>query len=385
MSSIIQVLPDPFKKQKNVLTEKILSSANKYDSVRRPTNGLINKKDTYALLEVKTKRGENLLLIDSGGSEERGDGIGYGARNSNFIIQSISEQRMEKQQMVETFGPLYIFFFGERPVNLNVVGMLLNSNNFNWKNEFIYNYDNYLRGTACVNNKALVHLSYDDVVRTGYILSCSVDQSADNNEMVQFSFQMIVSDTINLSTIGRNKPSLEISEEEPQLNLIENNVAANLQKTTSSLIDSLRKGISFVQKYQNQAKQLFDKATSYLTGHVLTVNATNVAASSLFDIDKTKTYSYNSSKGVVVIPTATVKYNENDEEYIARTTYERSRTIIYTHPESRAILEGKALALEVKARLTMMGVNTGSAEVTNLISKGGFAALNIGVSYIPRG
>ena len=35
--------------------------------------------------------------------------------NSNFLIQAVTEERMEKQQVVETFGESFIFFFGERP------------------------------------------------------------------------------------------------------------------------------------------------------------------------------------------------------------------------------------------------------------------------------
>lgn len=207
MATYIQLSPDPYSKSKDELTgagkPQLIDSisASRFAHVRRPTRGTQSKPDTYATLEVKTKTGQNLLLYDAGGSIER-DGLAFSARYSNFLIQSIQEQRAEKHQMMETFGPTYIFFFGPRPVMLGVSGQLLNSADFNWKGEFKRNYELFLRGTQCVTNATTVYLSYDDYVVRGYILTANFDDTADVNELCNFNFQMVVAGEINLSAVG---------------------------------------------------------------------------------------------------------------------------------------------------------------------------------------
>lgn len=207
MATYIQLSPDPYSKNKEEIAgsskPQIIDSisASRFEHVRRPTRGTQPKPDTYATLEVKTKTGQNLLLYDSGGLIER-EGLAFTARYSNFLIQSIQEQRAEKHQMMETFGPTYIFFFGPRPVMLSVSGQLLNSADFNWKSEFKKNYELFLRGTQCVTNATTVYLSYDDYVVRGYILTASFDDTAELNELCSFNFQMVVAGELNLSPIG---------------------------------------------------------------------------------------------------------------------------------------------------------------------------------------
>jgi hypothetical protein len=255
MAGVIQILPDPFAKKEQTFKETSVPGTNRFDGVRRPTRGLQVKPDTYALLEVKTRTGENLLMIDSGGQRDIGD-ISYSPRNSNFLIQSIDEQRAEKVQMVETFGPLYLFWFGERPSVLNVSGTLLNSADFNWKNEFLSNYDLYLRGTRCAQEKTIIHFSYDDVVRTGYIQSCSVNNSEQANELTSFNFQMIVASCIDLSIVGANMTPTEEIPEEAQLTIIEDRTTPDTsQIPPSKLLQQLGKGIDFVEKYRDKARK----------------------------------------------------------------------------------------------------------------------------------
>jgi cAMP phosphodiesterase len=103
-------------------------------NVRRPLRGLQIKQDTYAVIRVIGPDGNDLPIFNSSSSNVE-DGIGRSAYYANFIINGIEDQRMEKQTVVETFGEDFIFFFGERPRFLSVSGMLINSADFNWKNE----------------------------------------------------------------------------------------------------------------------------------------------------------------------------------------------------------------------------------------------------------
>lgn len=196
MSVFISVSTDPF--------EEVFAEAQQRQpqiNVRRPLRGLQIKKDTYAVLRVLTATGVEIPLFDSSSPDDE-DGIGQGTQYSNFIVQQVQETRMEKQQIVETFGEDYIFFFGERPRFLNIQGILVNTADFNWKSEFWANYESYLRGTRLVEQNARVYLYFDDVVVEGYIVTASTTQQAMQPYHLPFNFQFFVCNYAILSTVG---------------------------------------------------------------------------------------------------------------------------------------------------------------------------------------
>ncbi len=196
MAVFISVATDPFEETFNDAQTTIPSQ-----QVRRPLRGIQIKQDTYASIRVLTSTGQPLALFDSGSSEVS-NGIGRSSDYSNFIIQQLQESRMEKQQIVETFGEDYIFFFGERPRFLNVQGVLINTADFNWKSEFWENYDKFLRGTKLVELNARMYLYFDDIVVEGYIVQASTTQQAMMPYHLPFNFQMFVCNYAILSSVG---------------------------------------------------------------------------------------------------------------------------------------------------------------------------------------
>jgi hypothetical protein len=164
--------------------------------------GIQIEEDTYAVMRVLKLDGEEIPLFDSSSPDVDGNNIGRSSNYANFIIQSAQEQRMEKQQIVETFGESYIFFFGERPRFINFTGVLVNTKDFNWKSEFLENYDRYLRGTKLVEQNARLYMYFDDVVVEGYLVQSQVSTMADSPYMVQFQFQMFVCQYTTLSNVG---------------------------------------------------------------------------------------------------------------------------------------------------------------------------------------
>jgi hypothetical protein len=358
MAAVIHLLPDPFaKKEAEIKKDTVTVTTDKYEGVRRPTKGFQTKKDSYALLEVKTRTGQNLLMIDSGGSIDNGN-ISYGPRNSNFLIQSIDEQRAEKVQMVETFGPLYLFWFGERPTMLSASGVLLNSSDFNWKNEFLANYDMYLRGTQCAQNKTIIHFSYDDVIRTGFIQSCSVSQGSELNELVNFNFQMIVASSIDTSIIGYNQiPNEELAPEPTSaiLDLSLTDKSEGIYKPSGSkLLDQLSKGVNMYNTYKAQANNFITLAEKYLTGNVVQIPE-DLTGQALFDTSTGPVqYTYNSPKGPIIIPTVETKIRENEEEYVARrATSNYDKITVFQDTATRNIFKGKELEGKVNKHLEL--------------------------------
>lgn len=209
MATFVQIEPDAFNKvfaavsqvQKQGSTFDSQTSDQRiglYHHVRRPVRGIQVKDDTYGTLQVRQSNGIAIPLFDAASSTNTGKGI----RNSNFLIQSVSEQRAEKQQIILTFGAPYVFFFGEQPRMITVNGILLNTEDFNWRAEWWENYDLYLRGTQCVRNRTRVYLSWDDIVVEGYIFQSICNEDASNRNMVQFQFQMFLTNYQNISSIG---------------------------------------------------------------------------------------------------------------------------------------------------------------------------------------
>jgi hypothetical protein len=175
-----------------------------FDHVRRPVRGIQIKEDTYATIQVRTADGRNIPLIDAGGAkiDESNPDFAYTDQYSNFLLQAIQEERTEKMQVVQTFGEPFVFFFGESPRLIAGSGILLNTEDFNWRAEFLENYDKYLRGTKCVQSKTRVTLSWDDIVVEGYFIKVSISDTADNNNFVRMEFQMFLTNYQNVSRIG---------------------------------------------------------------------------------------------------------------------------------------------------------------------------------------
>lgn len=207
MATYVEMRTDGFRRNLNDLSER---RALDFAGVRRPLRGIEIKDDTYAIIKVIRSDGKDIPLVDAGsavtGSNSlglRGD-VGAGPRlremppeggtfnYSNFIAQQIVDGRNEKQQIVETFGEPFIFFFGEKPRIMQVQGLLMNTLDFNWKNEFWKNYENYLRGTKLVELDARIYFYFDDQIVEGYMLDAQASHSADFPYHIPFQFTLFV-------------------------------------------------------------------------------------------------------------------------------------------------------------------------------------------------
>ena len=203
MATYVELRTDGFKRNLEDLAER---RALDFDGVRRPLRGIEIKDDTYAIIKVLRSDGKEVPLVDAGSKVTpnshalRSDpgGIhseppeGTTFNYSNFIAQQIVDARAEKSQVVETFGEPYIFFYGEKPRIMQVQGLLMNTLDFNWKNEFWRNYEKYLRGTRLVELDARIYFYFDDQIVEGYMLDASASHSADLPYHVPFQFTLFV-------------------------------------------------------------------------------------------------------------------------------------------------------------------------------------------------
>lgn len=163
---------------------------------RRPMRGIEIKEDTVATIRVVTACGKDIELFDS--STYQGlSKTGY----SNFLLQSVQEARMEKHQIIETFGEAFVFFFGESPRFMDCQAILLNTHDFNWRAEWWANYDAYFRGTRLAELGARIYLFYDDIIVEGYLMSCSASEQAGQPNQVNIQFRIFVTNYSNISFV----------------------------------------------------------------------------------------------------------------------------------------------------------------------------------------
>lgn len=194
--SVILLEKDPFVELDQTFQEDpFLENYN----VRRPVYGMNIKEPRFAYLSIYQDLGEQnatqvVSIIDSSAPG------GFSDASHNFILQGVQETRQEKVQIMETFGDHYAFFYGQKPIVLQVQGMLFNSADFNWKNEFLANYERYLRGTKCAENRTRVFMGFDDVVAQGYMLNVQIQYTKDMPLVVPFSFSLLLT-----------KPPLDLS------------------------------------------------------------------------------------------------------------------------------------------------------------------------------
>lgn len=203
MAVFIETQTDPFAGNMESVVADQRANRQSGEGVRRPVRGIEIKQDTYAVLRVMKADGTFINVIDQAGGILEGEGsVAKTANYTNFFIQTVAEERHEKQQIVDTFGDAFIFFFGEAPRITQVSGVLLNTNDFNWRNEFWANYEKYFRGTRLVEQNARLYLIYDDIVIEGYMLAAQAQDDANRPHLIQFNFSMFVTGYSTISQLG---------------------------------------------------------------------------------------------------------------------------------------------------------------------------------------
>jgi len=151
--------------------------------------GVKTKSETYATLQL-IKAGEmhadNNLIFEE------------------FLLQNTQEVAQEKYQLVETFGETVGFFFGSRPKVYTYSGTLLNTNDYPWRDNWKDFYEKHLRGTRCVEGQKRAYLTYDFVLREGYILSMGMSDNAAVPNNLNFNFTMFITREVSLNPQIKN-------------------------------------------------------------------------------------------------------------------------------------------------------------------------------------
>ena len=203
MTVFIEARTDPFLANRRAAAQSHRADFMIEADIRRPTRGFQVKPDSFAVMRIALPDGSFLPVIDAAGEHiVEAEGRAYTTYYSNFFIRTVNDQRSEKQQITDTFGDWFIFFFGSTPNILQVNGLLLNTADFQWRNEFWENYERYLKGTRLAEMGARVYLIYDDRLIEGYILGATAMDDTEKPHVITFNFQMIVTGHTSISLVG---------------------------------------------------------------------------------------------------------------------------------------------------------------------------------------
>jgi len=232
-------------------------STELFRPIRRPYRGIQIKEDTYAVLSIRRADGTPIPVFTSSSTDAKHSGMA--SEYADFIIQQIDDNRQEKQQIIETFGDPYIYFYGEKPRIVTMSGVLVSSEDFNWRSQFWRNYDEFLRGTRLVQMNARAFLAFDTIVIEGYPLSAQAQDSADSPYLIPFQMTMVVTNYNDFSSVTSQKfpagaidsiNTLNKALSDPKNQYISTTAqvrAANLRAMgTKGILEALRTGIRAV-------------------------------------------------------------------------------------------------------------------------------------------
>lgn len=201
MGTYVTLTEDKFGPIQKVVTGDSARSSLKSRLVRRPMHGMDIPEDTYATITIRRANGKELGLLLNTSTK----GVSGSTYTTNLIVQRVDENRQEKQQVVETFGEDFVYYYGQRPRVLTVAAILPDSDDFQYAQEFWTNYDRSLRGTRLVTRDARVFLSVAGQVFEGYLSSAQTSRSADQPRIIQLNIQMYVTHSYYIQALKDNK------------------------------------------------------------------------------------------------------------------------------------------------------------------------------------
>ena len=195
------VIHDDYRGSKHYVRDRRYQNSGQVEGILRENSlarQLQAKRDQPAIIRLIRKRRADER--EDQNTNERGvPWVNLIPPSTKFFLQVVQQSSEEKVQIIDTFGEWKAFFFGRRPEIYSYSGTLLNARNHNWKTDFQNSYDASLRGSQAVKNRAVCVLQYDDTIVEGFILNAKIQQSADNQHAVLFSFDMLIA---NRASIG---------------------------------------------------------------------------------------------------------------------------------------------------------------------------------------
>lgn len=248
--------------------------------------GLVEKNAPASIVISDYKNGQLGRLTDFG--------------TNKFFLQSITENKQERAQILETFGDSVILFFGERTRVYTLNGTILDANQkyfgqvdevvFNWAAAFRLFYDEHLRGTMLAKSGKIAVLSVNGQVYIGYPLSLSMVTDSRNPMLAGFNMSWAVVKQLFLppaTVVGDNDALKAYLDDIGSLYSTKNSTVwdANKQQEEADLRRQIAESKSTIQTKTDLANVLIKKSEL----EALNEADINTLATLRDDIDKENT------------------------------------------------------------------------------------------------
>jgi len=130
-------------------------------------------------------------------------------QTNKFIITNITKPRMERFQIVETFGASALYFFNERTKVYTFSGEVADAffdgapkEKYLWGQMLQSLYNDHLRATLLAERQRIAILSADRMMLQGYPVQLNISKTADRHNLMSFQMTWIVTKEI---LMDRNK------------------------------------------------------------------------------------------------------------------------------------------------------------------------------------
>jgi hypothetical protein len=120
-----------------------------------------------------------------------------------FILTAVQESHDEKVEIVPLPGDSFAsYFYGANPRQFSFTGILLNTDQDQWRDSFEQIYEKHLRGSVSSRNFSIVQVSYNGRIVSGWLTNMSQQLDSSNDHYAQFNFSVLVS---RIDMVGGSK------------------------------------------------------------------------------------------------------------------------------------------------------------------------------------
>ena len=109
----------------------------------------------------------------------------------NFFLTAMNFSHQERAQVMETFDALDVTMLGRKAVLVTLTFEMYNTDNKNWRDQWMYLWDKYLRGSKAAAAKNRIVITADNLILEGVMLEYSFQEQGMKQNSIGISVNMI--------------------------------------------------------------------------------------------------------------------------------------------------------------------------------------------------
>lgn len=113
---------------------------------------------------------------------------------NDFLLQVITIREEERSQISETFDGIYIHFARSSIPIMHARALLLNTPNYPWLHEWLFNWHNAFKGSKLIENNARAYILINGLRYEGYFLDYTLNQNSQEDKVVTVDFTFLITD-----------------------------------------------------------------------------------------------------------------------------------------------------------------------------------------------